>query len=216
MSLVAVVDYNMGNLRSVAQALEHVSGDQAKIQITSDPTVIADADRVVFPGQGAARDCMREIENRSIVDAIKQAATEKPFLGVCMGMQVLLDHSEENDGVDCLGVFKGEVKSFRNVINTDEQSERLKIPQMGWNQIKHTQDHPLWAGIDDNSRFYFVHSYYIEPDDSELMAGSTDYGITYASAIARDNIFAMQSHPEKSADDGLRLLKNFIQWDGKP
>jgi len=213
-ALIAIVDYSMGNLRSVSQALEHVAPSDTRVTITSDPDVIAQADKVVFPGQGAARDCMRELQNHGLIDAIRDAAGNKPFLGICMGMQVLMDHSEENDGIDCLGMYAGEVKYFANVISHNSGAERLKIPQMGWNQINHKQNHPLWQGIESGSRFYFVHSYYVAPEDDSLIAGETDYGIPYASAIARNNVFAIQSHPEKSADDGLQLLKNFTSWDG--
>ncbi len=216
MSLIAIIDYGMGNLRSVSQALSHVADDSTRIEITSDKDTILNADRIVFPGQGAARDCMRELQNYHLVDIIRESAQTKPFLGVCMGMQVLLEKSEENDGVDCLGLYKGEVKNFANVISErDAQGERLKIPQMGWNQIHQKNDHPLWHGIESGARFYFVHSYYVQPEDDALITGETEFGIAYASAIAKDNVFAIQAHPEKSADDGLQLLKNFTQWDGK-
>jgi len=216
MSLIAIVDYGMGNLRSVSQALTHVAKDSVRVEITSDKDTILNADRVVFPGQGAARDCMRELENYDLVNVIREAIQTKPFLGICMGMQVLMDKSEENEGVDCLGVYSGEVKNFAHVISSDvSQAERFKIPQMGWNQIKQKNDHPLWHGIESGSRFYFVHSFYVDPEDDALITGETDFGIAYASAIAKDNVFAIQAHPEKSADDGLKLLENFTQWDGK-
>ncbi len=221
MSLIAIIDYGMGNLRSVSQALTHVVPSSTTVEITSDKDIILNADRIVFPGQGAARDCMRELKNHDLIDVVQEAIKTKPFLGICMGMQVLMEHSEENGGIDCLGQYKGEVKNFANVIDhsinlgaTDKPSERLKIPQMGWNQIHQKMDHPLWHGIESGSRFYFVHSYYVQPDDSDLVAGETDFGIAYASVIARDNVFAIQAHPEKSSNDGLRLLKNFTQWDG--
>jgi len=215
MSIIAVVDYNMGNLRSVTQALQHVA-PTAEIKITSNSDAILKADRVVFPGQGAARDCMSELQSRELVEVVKQATRTKPFLGICMGMQVLLQHSQENGGVDLMGVYYGQVKHFEGVIGRrDARGERLKIPQMGWNRIQHTQDHPLWKGIESGSRFYFVHSYFIEPENAALTAGTTDYGIDYTSAIAQDNVFAIQAHPEKSADDGLQLLRNFTQWDGQ-
>lgn len=216
MSIIAVVDYNMGNLRSVTQALQHVAPTHTEIKITSDADVILQADRVVFPGQGAARDCMSELQQRELIDVVMQAAKTKPFLGICMGMQVLMDHSEENGGVDCMGLYPGNVRHFEGVIGRrDAAGERLKIPQMGWNRVEHTQDHVLWNGIESGSRFYFVHSYFVEPHDATLTAGTTDYGIEYTSAIARDNVFAIQAHPEKSADDGLQLLRNFTQWDGQ-
>jgi glutamine amidotransferase len=216
MSLIAIIDYGMGNLRSVSQALRHVTADSTAVEITSDKQTILDADRVVFPGQGAARDCMRELANYDLIDVVQEASKTKPFLGICMGMQVLMQHSEENGGIDCLGHYQGEVKNFASVIDyANEHGERLKIPQMGWNQIEHKTDHPLWHGIESGSRFYFVHSYYVQPTDVTLITGETEYGIAYASAIARDHVFAIQAHPEKSADDGLKLLENFTQWDGK-
>ncbi|PID44961.1 MAG: imidazole glycerol phosphate synthase subunit HisH [Proteobacteria bacterium] len=216
MSIIAVVDYNMGNLRSVTQALQHVVPANTEVKITANADDVLKADRVVFPGQGAARDCMSELQKCGLTDVVLEAAKTKPFLGICMGMQVLMRHSEENGGVDCMGLYQGQVRHFAGVIGrTDASGERLKIPHMGWNNIQHTQDHPLWKGIDSGSRFYFVHSYFVEPDDPSLVAGTTEYGIRYASAIAKDNVFAIQSHPEKSADGGLQLLRNFTQWDGQ-
>ena len=212
MSQIVVVDYGMGNLRSVAKAIEHVAENQNVI-ISSSADDIANADRVVFPGQGAARDCMRELTDRDLRDVVLTAAKEKPFLGICMGMQVLLSHSEENNGVDCLGLYDGNVRFFGTDLK-GPQGEKLKIPHMGWNEVKHTGDHPLWQGINNNSRFYFVHSYYMDPTDKNLIAATTDYGIEFVSAIAKDNVFAVQCHPEKSAQDGLQLLKNFSQWSG--
>lgn len=221
MATIAVVDYNMGNLRSVEQALAHVCEDT--IKVTSSATDILHADRVVFPGQGAARDCMKELANHDLLDVVVEAAKTKPFLGICMGMQVLLEHSQENNGVDCLGLYQGEVKAFKQAFKQTAANEQLdaaliqglKIPHMGWNSIQQSQAHPLWQNIPDQARFYFVHSYYVVPQDSQLIAGQTDYGIGYASAIARDNIFAIQAHPEKSAQDGLQLLKNFTRWNGQ-
>lgn len=212
MSQIVVVDYGMGNLRSVAKAIEHVAGNQT-VTISSSAEEIANADRVVFPGQGAARDCMRELEERNLRQVVLDAAKEKPFLGICMGMQVLVSHSEENNGVDCLDLYAGNVRFFGTDLK-GPQGEKLKIPHMGWNQLKHTGDHPLWQGIENNSRFYFVHSYYMDPVDKQLIAATTDYGIDFVSAIAKDNVFAVQCHPEKSAQDGLQLLKNFSQWSG--
>lgn len=212
MAQIVVVDYGMGNLRSVAKAIEHVADNQDVI-ISSKAEDIANADRVVFPGQGAARDCMRELAQRDLQQVVIAAAKEKPFLGICMGMQVLLSHSEENEGTDCLGLYDGNVHFFGNDLK-GTQGERLKIPHMGWNEVKHTGEHPLWQGIHNNSRFYFVHSYYIDPIDKQLVAATTDYGHEFVSAIAKDNVFAVQCHPEKSAQDGLQLLKNFSQWSG--
>jgi glutamine amidotransferase len=212
--MIAVIDYSMGNLHSVHKALQHVSKDN--VVITSNPEEIIKADHIVFPGQGAARDCMSELNKRELVDVIKEVSTTKPFLGVCMGMQVLMEHSVEGGGVDCIGLYKGTVQHFTDHIGaTDTEGNRLKIPQMGWNQINHTQDHALWKGIENNARFYFVHSYFVDPEDKSIISGETDFGLKYPSALAKDNVFAIQSHPEKSADDGLQLLKNFTTWDGQ-
>ena len=212
MAQIVVIDYGMGNLRSVSKAIEHVAPDQSVI-VSSDASEIANADRVVFPGQGAARDCMRELEDRELTQVVLNAAKEKPFLGICMGMQILLNHSEENKGIECLGLYDGNVRFFGNDLK-DEQNEKLKIPHMGWNNVDQTIDHPLWQNINNHSRFYFVHSYYMDPEDKSLVAATCDYGIKFVSAIARDNVFAVQCHPEKSAHDGLQLLKNFTSWNG--
>jgi glutamine amidotransferase len=207
---IVVIDYGMGNLRSVSKAVEHVAGD-AEVLVTDAPGLIASAERVVFPGQGAARDCMRAIGEHQLRRAVLEAAQTKPFLGICMGMQVLLQHSEENGGTDLLGLYEGEVRRFAgNAKGAD--GILLKIPQMGWNRVRPTRAHPLWDGIEPGSRFYFVHSYYVDPLDRSLVAGTTDYGLDYASVIARDNVFAVQFHPEKSAQAGLRLLANFCGW----
>lgn len=208
---IAVIDYGMGNLRSVSKAIEHVAGAHDKIQVTDDPELILQADRVVFPGQGAARDCMAAISDHHLNRAVLKAAETKPFLGICMGMQVLMRCSEENQGTPLMGLFEGQVKRFPE--SWDAEGHRLKIPQMGWNRVRQTLAHPLWEGIEDDTRFYFVHSYYVDPEDRSLVAGTTDYGIPFTSVIARDNLFATQFHPEKSADAGLRLLQNFVNWD---
>ena len=212
MSLIAVVDYGMGNLRSVSKALEHVAAKDQQVTVTSNPADIEAADHVVFPGQGAARDCMLELEQRNLVDSVLKAAKEKPFLGICMGLQVLLAHSEENSGIDCMDLYSGDARFFGNKINQKESA--LKIPHMGWNNVHHTKQHALWDGIEQDNRFYFVHSYYVDPTDTDLIVGETDYGIKFTSAMARDNVFAVQFHPEKSAADGLQLLKNFTRWNG--
>jgi glutamine amidotransferase len=211
---IAVVDYGMGNLRSVVNALEAVAESRDQVLLTSDPQQVASADRVVFPGQGAAGDCMHAIDEYGLREAIVSAAKERPFLGICMGMQVLIEHSEENQGTGCLGFFKGRVKYFGDG-HTDQSGVKLKVPHMGWNRVTQTQSHPLWRSIDDGSRFYFVHSYYLDAEDPQLTAGTTEYGFSFTSAIARDNLFALQCHPEKSAEDGLQLLRNFVRWDGK-
>ncbi|WP_428604094.1 imidazole glycerol phosphate synthase subunit HisH [Sedimenticola sp.] len=208
---IAVIDYGMGNLRSVSKAIEHVAGADDRVYVTDDPELILQSDRVVFPGQGAARDCMAAISDHHLNQAVLQAAKSKPFLGICMGMQVLMSFSEENQGTPLMGLFTGQVRHFPE--SRDAQGGRLKIPQMGWNRVRQTRQHPLWEGIEDQTRFYFVHSYYVDPEDPGLVAGTTDYGIPFTSVIARDNLFATQFHPEKSADAGLRLLRNFVNWD---
>ena len=208
---IAVIDYGMGNLRSVVKALEFVADNNANVVLTDRPELVAMADRVVFPGQGAARDCMRALHEHGLDEVVRKAAAEKPFLGICMGLQVLLTHSEENEGTDLLNLYPGEVKHFPR----DFPSRGMKIPHMGWNTLHEVRPHPLFADISDGSYFYFVHSYYVAPQDISLMVGETDYGVKYAAAIARENLFAIQCHPEKSAASGLQLLKNFIHWDGQ-
>ena len=207
---IVVIDYGMGNLRSVAKAVEQVAGD-ATVRVSDDPGVIHAAERVVFPGQGAARECMRAIGEHHLNQAIRDAAATKPFLGICMGMQVLLEHSEENGGTKLLGLYGGEVRRFPGMARGPDDIP-LKVPQMGWNRVLPTGDHPLWAGIAPGSRFYFVHSYYADPVDPALVAATTDYGFEYASALARANVFAVQFHPEKSGPAGLCLLENFCRW----
>ena len=214
MQNIAVIDYGMGNLRSVVKALEHVAGKHQQVILTSDPQQVMNADRVVFPGQGAARDCMRAIDEYDLRETILEAAAQRPFLGICMGMQVLIETSEENQGTDCLGVFPGKVRYFGDD-HQDRDNMRLKVPHMGWNQVRQTRQHPLWQGIEDKSRFYFVHSYYLKTDDDSLIVGECEYGFNFTAAIARDNVFALQCHPEKSAEAGLQLLSNFVNWDGQ-
>ena len=210
---IAVVDYGMGNLHSVAKALEHVCKN-AKVSITADATVVESADRVVFPGVGAIGDCMSEIQRLKINEVINNAIITKPVLGICVGMQALLQHSEENDGVNCLGFMEGQVKYFGDDL-LDENNRRLKVPHMGWNEVTQTQAHPLWKGVPDKSRFYFVHSYYVQTNDVEKITGTTNYGTEVVATLADDNIFATQFHPEKSQTVGLTLLRNFLQWDGQ-
>ncbi|WP_301102604.1 imidazole glycerol phosphate synthase subunit HisH [Propionivibrio sp.] len=207
---IAVIDYGMGNLRSVWQALVHVADDR-EVVVTSDPAVVAAAGRVVFPGQGAMPDCMRELEARGLRSAVLDAAKNKPFLGICIGLQMLFEHSEEGD-VPGLGVFAGSVRHFPAEKMLASEGDRLKVPHMGWNEVAQAQAHPLWKGIADKARFYFVHSYCVDPIDRNCIVGMTDYGIPFTSAVARDNIFAIQCHPEKSAQAGLALLANFIGW----
>jgi glutamine amidotransferase len=207
MTDIAVVDYGMGNLRSVAKALEHVAPDR-QIRVTSAPEEILAADRVVFPGQGAMPDCMREMDGCGLREAVLATARIKPFLGICIGLQMLFDCSEEGD-TPGLGVLPGQVVRFNT---SGLAGQRLKVPHMGWNEVRQTKNHPLWAGIDDGARFYFVHSYYVQARDRELVAGETLYPSAFTSCVARDNIFAAQFHPEKSHVMGLRLLSNFVSW----
>lgn len=206
---IAVVDYGMGNLRSVSKAVEHVASGKSVV-VTSDPEVIRHADRVVFPGQGAMPDCMRELDARYLRDVIIHAAVNKPFLGICIGMQLLFEHSDEGDTTG-LGLFKGNVVRFAEKL-VDENSVKLKVPHMGWNQVYQVKSHPLWTNIQDATRFYHVHSYYAIPQNSMVTAGETAYPNRFTSAIARDNIFATQFHVEKSAQAGLQLLNNFVNW----
>lgn len=213
MTSIAVVDYGMGNLRSVAQALNHVA-ESRKVVVTSNPAEIAAASHVVFPGQGAMPDCMRELDSRGLRDAVLNAAANKPFLGICIGLQLLFEHSDEGD-VAGLGVFAGQVCRFAHGMK-DAGGNKLKVPHMGWNQVRQTHEHPLWQGIPQDGRFYYVHSYYVVPSDAALTVGTSDYPASFTCAVARDNIFAVQFHPEKSQHAGLQLLKNFTRWDGTP
>ena len=207
---VAVVDYGMGNLRSVWQALEHVA-EGRKVLVTSSPEELLAAERVVFPGQGCMPDCLHELNARGLREAVIEATQSKPFLGICIGQQMLFESSEEGD-VPGLGILPGRVRRFPADKMFSPQGERLKVPHMGWNEVRHTQPHALWRGIDEAARFYFVHSYYVTPGSPEMAVGTTDYGQPFTSAVARDNIFALQCHPEKSAQTGLTLLANFMQW----
>lgn len=207
---IAVIDYGMGNLRSVANALKTVAADTS-IAVTSDPQLIAEAERVVFPGQGAMPDCIRELDARGLRQVVVDATKNKPFLGICIGLQMLFEHSEEGDAAG-LGLFKGEVKRFPHEKMFDAQGGKLKVPHMGWSQVRQTQPHALWHDIEDQARFYYVHSYYVAPAESTLTAGTTEYPFDYTCAIARDNLFAVQFHPEKSASAGLQLLRNFVGW----
>lgn len=211
MSTVAVVDYGMGNLRSVAKALEHVASG-ANIVVTADPAVVAVAHRVVVPGQGALPDCMAQLQARGLTEAVIRAAAEKPFLGICVGLQMLFDHGEEGD-VPGLGILAGQVPRFPREVMKAADGSQLKVPHMGWNEVHQTKPHLLWDGIADDSRFYFVHSYFVAPADPAITLGTTTYGLPFTSAVARDNIVAVQFHPEKSAQSGLRLLSNFMHWN---
>lgn len=236
MADIAVVDYGMGNLRSVHQALRTVAPD-ASITVTGDPQQVAQATRVVFPGQGAMPDCMRELDARGLRSAVLEAAHNKPFLGICIGLQMLFEHSAEGD-IPGLGVLPGKVVRFASNLR-DAQGHKLKVPHMGWNQVHHktlplpnppperegamaastvggilkVDEHPLWQDIPQDARFYFVHSYYVQPQDEQLVQATSCYPLPFVCAVARDNLFAVQFHPEKSQSAGLALLRNFVNWN---
>ena len=214
---VAVVDYGMGNLRSVSQAVMHVAqGSGLQVQVTSDPDVVYAAERVVLPGQGAMPDCMRELRESGLKDAVLDAAARKPLLGVCVGMQMLLSRSEEGppgEGTPGLSLIPGEVIRFQLDGQLQPDGSRYKVPQMGWNQVIQARPHPLWADVPDGASFYFVHSFYARPTDPRHSLGETDYGQRFTCALGRDNIFATQFHPEKSANHGLTVYRNFLQWN---
>jgi glutamine amidotransferase len=210
MTDIAVVDYGMGNLHSVAKAIERAAA-RIRVVVTSDAKVVAGASRVVFPGQGAMPECMREMDARGLRGAVLEAARAKPFLGICIGLQMLFDRSEEG-GTPGLGLLPGWVRRFPAEKMLDARGAKLKVPHMGWNEVRQTVAHPLWQGIPQGSRFYFVHSYFPEPGSGGLTAGETVYGVPFASAAARDNVFAVQFHPEKSDAMGLKLLANFLAW----
>ena len=213
MNTIAIIDYGMGNLHSIAKALERVA-PRARVVVSERPRQILDADRVVLPGVGAIRDCMAELAQRGLVETVRTVAADRPFLAICIGLQLLLEHSEENDGVDCLGLIPGRVRRFAPATGPD--GTPLKIPHMGWNRVTPVAPHPLWDGIEAGSRFYFVHSYYVEPSDPAWLSATAEYGRTFAAALARDNLFAAQFHPEKSHRHGLRMLGNFAAWNGRP
>ena len=215
---VAVVDYGMGNLRSVSQAVMHVAaGEGVDVVVTQRPEEVQAAERIVLPGQGAMRDCMHEFEQSGLKAAVlEHVAAGKPLMGVCVGMQMLLDHSEEQD-TPGLGLIAGRVQRFRLDGRLQPDGSRYKVPQMGWNQVRQSAHdgavHPVWAGVPDEAYFYFVHSYYTTPSDPRHSAGTAEYGDRFTCAVARDNIFATQFHPEKSADHGLALYRNFLHWN---
>jgi imidazole glycerol-phosphate synthase subunit HisH len=208
---IAVVDYGMGNLRSVSKALEHVAQTK-KVVVTSEPELIYEAERVVFPGQGAMPDCIRELDLRGLRQSVVEATHQKPFLGICIGLQMLFEHSEEG-GAAGLGVFSGEVKRFTSESMHDVDGNKLKVPHMGWSRVDQKIKHPMWSGIEDGERFYYVHSYYVVPKEPTLIAGQTSYPDPFTCAIAKNNLFAVQFHPEKSAQAGLQLLSNFVHWN---
>jgi len=215
MKNVAVIDYGMGNLHSVSKAIESL-GDQVKVVITSDAASILAADHVIFPGVGAIRDCMHEIRRLGVDDIVRETlARQKPVLAICVGMQALMDSSEENGHVDGLGILPGKVRRFGgSAVHVDEHGQRLKVPHMGWNRVHQTRAHPLWRDIADDSHFYFVHSYFVEPEQTPLITGTCHYGARFAVALAHQSLFAVQFHPEKSQRSGLQLLHNFLAWDG--
>ena len=210
MQQVAVIDFGMGNLRSVEKAIRYIGGGSIDVLVTSDPERVAAADRVVFPGQGAIGDCMAQLAVHGLESCVRQAVREKPFLGICIGLQALMEESEEDGGTPGLAVFPGRVVRFSH--HDPSTGSRLKVPHMGWNQVRQERPHPLWEGIGDGERFYFVHSYYVAPEDPGLTAGSTDYAGRFTAALAAGNLFAVQFHPEKSQRSGLKLLENFFGW----
>jgi glutamine amidotransferase len=212
MNTVAVIDYGMGNLRSVCKAIEHVA-PKTRVRLVSNAADMRSADRVVFPGQGAIVGCMRALQNSGVREPLFEALRSKPFLGLCLGLQALYESSEEGGGTPCLGVLSGRVRRFDPPRNGTERP--LKVPHMGWNHVHQSRAHPLWRGISDDTRFYFVHSYYVDTVGTDVSAGATDYGVRFTSAAARENIFAVQFHPEKSQQAGLRLLANFVEWSGE-
>jgi glutamine amidotransferase len=212
MSTIAIIDYGMGNLHSIAKAVEHVAQD-TRVMISSDPGDIMAADRVVFPGVGGIGHTMEELVRTGLGEVARQSVASKPTLCICVGMQALFERSEENNGTACLGLVAGDVLRFPENIRAADGS-KLKVPHMGWNQV-HQNPHPLWEGIEQDSRFYFVHSYYTAPADKGLQAATSEYGLEFCCALARENLFAVQFHPEKSQRAGLKLLRNFSCWDGQ-
>jgi glutamine amidotransferase len=215
MQRIAVVDYGMGNLRSVAKALERVSSHNQNVVVTADADIIADAERVVFPGQGAIRDCMVELQRLNLEPVLRRCIEEKPFLGICLGLQALMESSQEHAETRGLGILAGDVRRFPGDATDPVSGERLKVPHMGWNTVAPTRDHPLWHGIAADTRFYFVHSYYVAPEDDSVVAARTQYGITFSCAVGFGSCFAVQFHPEKSQQAGLALLSNFCGWNGE-
>ena len=213
MSNVAVLDYGTSNLRSVAKALEFVANNQHVILVTDQRQEILSADRVVFPGQGAVGQCMKSLKDSGLDDVVKECINTKPFLGICLGLQSLMQTSDEDGGVEGLGIIPGKVVRFPDNVK-DEHGDICKIPHMGWNRVTQQAPHPLWKDIEDGARFYFVHSYYVQAENDEDIAAKTNYATEFTSAVARENVFATQFHPEKSQHAGLTLLRNFLSWDG--
>lgn len=213
MATVGIIDYGMGNLHSIAKALRYVASDE-QVEVSFDPDTLARMDRLVLPGVGAIGHCMDELHRLELDDMIRQQIGVKPLMGVCLGIEALMAHSEESDGVDCLGAFPGDTVHFADP-EPNARGQRRKIPHMGWNQVRQARHHPLWKDIAADSWFYFVHSYYVVPDNPKHIAGTTDYGERFTSVILRDNVFAVQFHPEKSQSAGLQLLANFLEWNGQ-
>jgi len=211
MQSVAVIDYGASNLRSVARALAFIAGDRHRVIVSDRAEEIRKADRIVFPGQGAIRQCMNSLRDKELIQVLRECLENKPFLGLCLGLQSLMTFSEEDGGTCGLDIIRGQVQKFPDR-RLDSQGGACKIPHMGWNNVFPQQPHPLWNGIAPGERFYFVHSYYVKPEQGEVIAATTDYIVVFASAVARDNLFAVQFHPEKSQRAGLRLLDNFLQW----
>lgn len=211
--MIVVVDYGMGNLRSVAKALAHVAPEESVV-VSSEPDVVRRADRVVLPGQSAMPDCMRGLIASGLVDTVREVLDDRPFLGICLGLQMLFDESEEGP-TECLHAIPGRVVRFRDEAMVGRGGERLKVPHMGWSPVRQVRPHPLWRGIEDGARFYFAHSYHPVPEDPSLTAATVDYPAPFTCAISRANIFATQFHPEKSQRAGLTLLANFVTWDGR-
>ncbi|MAA75112.1 MAG: imidazole glycerol phosphate synthase subunit HisH [Salinisphaeraceae bacterium] len=213
MATVGIIDYGMGNLHSIAKALQYVADDE-NIEISYDPDALSHMDRLVLPGVGAIGHCMDELKRLELDQMIKEHMGSKPLMGVCLGIEVLMAYSAESGGVEGLGAFPGEVVRFAD---PDKQPDgvRRKIPHMGWNQVRHERNHPLWKDIAPSSWFYFVHSYYVAPEDERHVAGTTEYGLRFTSVLLRNNVFAVQFHPEKSQSAGLQLLANFLEWDGQ-
>jgi len=214
MSKIAVLDYGTSNLRSVAKALEFVAESQHDILVTNQRQKILAADRIVFPGQGAVGQCMQSLIETGLDDIVKECINSKPFLGICLGLQSLMQESEEDGGVKGLGIIPGKVVRFPDHVK-DEHGDVCKIPHMGWNRVNQQKPHPLWKDIEDGTRFYFVHSYYVQTENDDDVAAKTNYAVKFTSAAARDNVFATQFHPEKSQHAGLTLLRNFLSWDGE-
>jgi glutamine amidotransferase len=206
---ITVIDYGMGNLHSVAKAVEYVADAKTKVVVSDSHAEILKADHIVFPGQGAAKDCMAQLKKHHLLEDLKDTFRNKPFFGICMGMQVLMQASKENQGVDCLGFYEGAVIPFTDALPKDHA---LKIPHMGWNQVKQQQNHPMWNGIEDNAHFYYVHSYFVKPINNNIIAATSHHGVEFVSALANENVFACQFHPEKSDKNGLKLLSNFVNW----